>query len=86
MIVLDPQILILKKLLLPGTNPKIDRETDGEFNLRTFSERLNLKRKKKLKVKNKKKHTKKQKNIRKKENEENKKTQLKRPEANRKET
>ena len=30
----EHEILILKKLLLPYTNPKIDRETEGEFNLR----------------------------------------------------
>ena len=25
----EPQVLILKKLLLPGTNPKIDKEKEG---------------------------------------------------------
>ena len=33
------EILILKKLLLPYTNPKIDRETNEEFNLRMIFER-----------------------------------------------
>ena len=36
------EILILKKLLLPYTNPKIDRETEGEFNAEVFSERSNF--------------------------------------------
>ena len=36
------QVLILKKLLLPYTNPKIDRETEGEFNPQVFSERLDF--------------------------------------------
>ena len=40
MIVLDTLILILKKLLLPCTNHKIHRETEGEFNAEVFSERL----------------------------------------------
>ena len=31
MIIFESEILILKKLLLPYTNPKIDRETEGEF-------------------------------------------------------
>ena len=31
-----PQILTPKKLLLPGTNPKIDKEKDGEFNPEVF--------------------------------------------------
>ena len=39
---LDHEILILKKLLLPHTNPKIDRETEGEFNLRMILQRLNF--------------------------------------------
>ena len=29
-------ILLLKKLLLPGTNPKIDKEKEGEFNAQVF--------------------------------------------------
>ena len=36
------EILILKKLLLPYTNPKIDRDTEGEFNPRMISQRSNL--------------------------------------------
>ena len=42
MIVLEHEILILKKLLLPHTNPKIDRETEGEFNARMILQRLNF--------------------------------------------
>ena len=38
MIVLEHEVLILKKLLLPYTNPKIDRETEGEFKVRTILE------------------------------------------------
>ena len=38
----EHEVLILKKLLLPYTNPKIDRETEGEFNAEVFSERSNL--------------------------------------------
>ena len=39
---LDYEILILKKLLLPYTNPKIDRETEGEFNARMILQRSNF--------------------------------------------
>ncbi len=39
MIIFESEILLLKKLLLPGTNPKIDKEKEGEFNLRMFFER-----------------------------------------------
>ncbi len=42
MIIFESEILLLKKLLLPYTNPKIDRETEGELNLRMFSERSNF--------------------------------------------
>ena len=30
---------MLKKLLLPYTNPKIDRETEGEFSAEVFDEK-----------------------------------------------
>ena len=36
------EILMLKKLLLPYTNPKIDRETEGEFNPQGIFERSNF--------------------------------------------
>ena len=39
---LDYEILILKKLLLPYTNPKSDRETEGEFNPQGIFERSNF--------------------------------------------
>ena len=39
---LDYEILILKKLLLPYTNLKIDRETEGEFNARMILQRSNF--------------------------------------------
>ncbi len=42
MIIFESEVLILKKLLLPYTNPKIDRETEGEFNLRMIFERSNF--------------------------------------------
>ena len=42
MTVLEHEVLILKKLLLPYTNPKIDRETEGEFNARMILQRSNL--------------------------------------------
>ena len=32
----EHEILILKKLLLPYTNPKIDKEKEGEFNAEVF--------------------------------------------------
>ena len=31
-----PQVLTQKKLLLPGTNPKIDKEKEGEFTPEVF--------------------------------------------------
>ncbi len=40
--ILKHEILILKKLLLPNTNPKIDRETKGEFNAQGIFERSNF--------------------------------------------
>ena len=42
MIVLEHEVLILKKLLLPYTNPKIDREKEGEFNARMILQRSNF--------------------------------------------
>ena len=42
MIIFESEVLILKKLLLPYTNPKIDGETNGEFNLRMIFERSNF--------------------------------------------
>ena len=40
--IIKHEILMLKKLLLPYTNPKIDRETEGEFNLRMILQRSNF--------------------------------------------
>jgi len=42
MIIFKSEVLLLKKLLLPDTNPKIDKEKEGEFNPRCFFERSNL--------------------------------------------
>ena len=38
----EHEILILKKLLLPYTNPKIDKEKEGEFNARMILQRSNF--------------------------------------------
>ena len=40
--VLEKCVLILKKLLLPGINPKIDKKNEGEFNSRMFLKGLSL--------------------------------------------
>ena len=32
----ESEVKLLKKLLLPYMNPKIDRETEGEFNPEVF--------------------------------------------------
>ena len=42
MTVCQHEVLMLKKLLLPYTNPKIDRETEGEFNARMILQRSNF--------------------------------------------